>query len=91
MCELFRLAISYALMPPSANTGPCHCVEFYEIETNMNKKFLVSVPAGAGVGTAIYQGLLNGFFHLDWYRVVTIVLVTFVITLPMVFFFQQKK
>ena len=57
----------------------------------MNKKFLVSAPVGAGVGTAIYNGCLNGFSHLDWYKVFTVVIVTFVVALPLVFFSGQKK
>lgn len=57
----------------------------------MNKKFLLSAPLGAGVGTAVYHGCLNGFSQLDWYRVLTVALVTFIIALPVVFFSQQKK
>lgn len=67
------------------------CFEFYEIEINMNNKFLIRVPIGAGAGTAIYQGLLNGFSYIDWYRVATVAFVSFVVVLPIYFFSQQKK
>ncbi|GJI93234.1 hypothetical protein RugamoR1_63970 [Rugamonas sp. R1(2021)] len=56
----------------------------------MNKKFLISAPAGAGTGAVIYSGLLNGFSHLDWYRVITTVIVAFVIALPLVIFSAKK-
>jgi hypothetical protein len=56
----------------------------------MNKKYLVSVPFGAGIGTAIYQLLMDGPSHADWYRVATVTLVTFIVALPIVYFSQKK-
>jgi hypothetical protein len=58
----------------------------------MNKKFLVNVPLGAGVGTAIYQALMNGMSHVDWYRVATVALVSFfIVALPIAYFSRPKK
>jgi len=57
----------------------------------MNKNLLVSAPVGAGVGTVIYTGLSHGFAHLDLYRVLAVVIVTFIIALPLVFFSRPKK
>ncbi|WP_373987895.1 hypothetical protein [Duganella sp. BuS-21] len=78
------------VQPKTARNGQRSHTKFYEVETNMNKKFLVSVPVGAGIGTAIYQLLMDGPSHADWYRVATVTLVTFIVVLPIVHFSQKK-
>lgn len=55
----------------------------------MNKNF--TPPIGAALGTAIRSGYVDGFSHLDWYRVITVMLVNFVIELPLVYFARKKK
>ena len=57
----------------------------------MNRKILISAPIGSGVGMVIYLGCMNGFIYLDWYRVLTVVMVSFVVALPMAFFARQTK
>ena len=73
-----------------ARTGQLNRPNFMK-PNHMNKKYLVSLPFGAGVGTAIYQLLMNGFSHADWYRGAAVTLVTFLVVLPLVYFSQQKK
>lgn len=62
-----------------------------EMKPHMNKKILVSAPIGSGVGIVIYLGSTTGFVHLDWYRVLAVVTVSFVTVLPMAFFSRQNK
>lgn len=57
----------------------------------MNKRYLLSLPFGVGVGTGIYQLLMNDFSHVDWYRIATVVLVTLIVAFPIVRFSQRKK
>lgn len=57
----------------------------------MNKNFLLTAPIGAALGTAICSGYLDGFSNLDWSRVITVMLVTFVIELPIVYFARKGK
>ena len=72
---------------PKAEISWC---DLLENRNNMNKKFLISAPIGAGVGRAVYSGLMNGFSHLDYYKIITAMIVAFVIALPIVFFSRPK-
>lgn len=64
---------------------------FKKLNNDMNKNFLLTAPVGAALGTAIYSGYLDGFSHLDWYRVIAVALVTFAIEVPIVFFARRKN
>jgi hypothetical protein len=63
----------------------------FKLKSDMNKNFLLTAPIGAALGNAICSGYLDGFSKLDWYRVITVMLVTFVIELLIVYFEPKSK
>jgi uncharacterized membrane protein YcjF (UPF0283 family) len=85
-----QAAILNAVDPRSAKTGQFNCLNFMKLD-HMNKKYILTLPFSAGVGTAIYQLLMNGFSDADWYRVATVTVVTLLVASPIVYFSQPKN